>query len=59
MDVPGPGDMVRAKWIVDWDIPDRAQVGIVEYRRMRNIIAHKISQELKRVLAHQPKRKRG
>ena len=33
MDVPDLGDMVMAKWIVDWNIPDPAQSGIAEYAR--------------------------
>jgi arsenate reductase (thioredoxin) len=59
MDVPDLGDMVTAKWIVDWDIPDPAQGGIAEYRKIRQMIANKIRTELPRFLAQQPKRKRG
>jgi protein-tyrosine-phosphatase len=46
MDVPDLGDMVTAKWIVDWDIPDPAQGGIAEYRKVRQMIADKIHEEL-------------
>lgn len=35
MDVPDLGDMVTAKWIVDWDIPDPAQGDAAEYRQIR------------------------
>jgi len=46
MDVPDLGDMVTAKWIADWDIPDPAQGGIAEYRKVRQMIADKIQEEL-------------
>jgi protein-tyrosine-phosphatase len=46
MDVPDLGDMVTAKWIVDWDIPDPAQGGAAEYRKIRQMIANKIRSEL-------------
>jgi arsenate reductase (thioredoxin) len=58
MDVPDLGDMVTAKWIADWDIPDPAQGGIAEHRKIRQMIANKIRTELPRLLAQQPKRKR-
>jgi protein-tyrosine-phosphatase len=51
MDVPDLGDMVTAKWIADWDIPDPAQGGIAEYRKIRKLIADKIRVELKQFLA--------
>ena len=57
MDVPDLGDMVRAKWIADWDIPDPAQGGIVEYRKIRQMIADKIRAELPHLLTQQPKKK--
>ena len=59
MDVPDLGDMVRAKWIADWDIPDPAQGGIVEYRKIRQMIADKIRAELPHLLAQQPKKNRA
>jgi hypothetical protein len=34
MDVPNLGDMVTARWIVDWNIPDPAEGGTVEYRKV-------------------------
>src|SRR4030095_5446100 len=43
VDVPDLGDMLTAKWIVDWDIPDPAQGGIAEYRKIRQMLADKIS----------------
>jgi arsenate reductase (thioredoxin) len=59
MDVPDLGDMVTAKWIVDWDIPDPAQGGIAEYRKIRQMIADKIQTELPRLLRKEPKSKRA
>ena len=56
MDVPDLGDMVTAKWIADWDIPDPAQGGIVEYRKIRQMIADKIRAELPHLLARPAKR---
>jgi len=58
MDVPDLGDMVTAKWIVDWDIPDPAQGGIVEYRKIRKMIADKIRAELPQLLVQESKTKR-
>jgi protein-tyrosine-phosphatase len=52
MDVPDLGDMVMAKWIADWDIPDPAQGGIAEYRKIRKTIADKIRAELPQLLIH-------
>jgi protein-tyrosine-phosphatase len=59
MDVPDLGDMVKAKWIADWDIPDPAQGGMAEYRKIRQMIAGKIRAELSHLLAQQPKKKRA
>jgi arsenate-mycothiol transferase len=56
MDVPDLGDMVTAKWIADWDIPDPAQGGAAEYRKIREMIVNKIRAELLRLLV-QPKGK--
>jgi arsenate reductase (thioredoxin) len=55
MDVPDLGDMVTAKWIADWDVPDPAQGGIIEYRKIRKIIADKICAELPQLLKRAPK----
>ena len=57
-DVPDLGDMVAAKWIADWDIPDPAQGGIVEYRKIRKMIADKIRAELPQLLVQESKTKR-
>ena len=56
MDVPDLGDMVTAKWIADWDIPDPAQGGIAQYRKIRQLIADKIRAELAHILAPPTKR---
>ena len=58
MDVPDLGDMVTAKWIVDWDIPDPAQGGSTEYRQIRQMIADKIGTELPQLVAHPPEKER-
>jgi arsenate reductase len=50
MDVPDLGDMVTAKWIADWDIPDPAQGGAAEYRKIRDMLAEKICTELPQLL---------
>ncbi len=55
MDVPDLGDMVTAKWIADWDIPDPAQGGLVEYRKIREMIGNKIRAELPQLLAESRK----
>jgi protein-tyrosine-phosphatase len=55
MDVPDLGDMVKAKWIADWDVPDPAQGGATEYRKNRNMIANKIRDELSHFLSRRPK----
>ena len=54
MDVPDLGDMVEAKWIANWDIPDPAQGGVTEYRRIRRMICQKIREHLLQVLARDP-----
>ena len=59
MDVPDLGDMVTAKWIADWDIPDPAQGGSTEYRYIRQMIADKIGTELPHVVGETEKTKRA
>ena len=59
MDVPDLGDMVTAKWIADWNIPDPAQGGIGEYRKIRRIIAEKIRAELPHLITNESTTKRG
>lgn len=59
MDVPDLDDMVTAKWIAQWNIPDPAQGGLTEYRKIRKMIGDKIRAELTRVLAGKWKPKRS
>jgi protein-tyrosine-phosphatase len=56
MDVPDLGNMVTAKWICDWDIPDPAQGGTAEYRKVRQMIADKIRAELPQLLVQRRKK---
>lgn len=58
MDVPDLGDMVQAKWIADWDIPDPAQGGVSEYRKVLEMICDKMREQVPRLLARDPRRKR-
>jgi arsenate reductase len=53
MDVPDLGGMVTAKWIMDWAIPDPAQGGAREYRKIREMIANKIRSELPQLVTRQ------
>ena len=53
MDVPDLGDMVTAKWIVDWDVPDPAQGGAAEYRKIREMLANKVRAELPQLVTRQ------
>ena len=59
MDVPDLGDMVTAKWIADWDIPDPAQGSIAEYRKIRQMIADKIRAELPQLVVKEATRQRS
>jgi arsenate reductase len=59
IDVPDLGEMVTAKWIVDWNIPDPAQGGRAEYRKIRQIIANKIRAELPELVTRKRKAKRS
>jgi len=54
MDVPDLGDMVTAKWIADWEIPDPAQGGGAEYRKVRQMICDKIRAELPHLVSNEP-----
>jgi protein-tyrosine-phosphatase len=48
MDVPDVGDFVTAKWIENWDIPDPANGGIEEFRKVRDMLAARIRASLAR-----------
>jgi arsenate reductase (thioredoxin) len=45
MDVPEPeiADQIKAKWIETWDIPDPANGGVEEYRKVRDLLRERIS----------------
>jgi protein-tyrosine-phosphatase len=47
MDVPDVSDLVSAKWMENWDIPDPAEGGIEEFRRVREMLAQRVK-ELRR-----------
>jgi protein-tyrosine-phosphatase len=46
MDTPDLHDMVHAKWMENWDIPDPAEGGIEEYRKVRDLLAERIGRLL-------------
>jgi hypothetical protein len=46
MDVPDLGEMVYARWIEDWNIPDPAQGGMREFRRVRDLLDEEIGRRL-------------
>jgi len=52
------GDMVTAKWVMDWDIPDPAQGGIAEYRKIRQMTADKIRDQLRQLPTRQTEAER-
>jgi arsenate reductase (thioredoxin) len=43
MDVPDLGDMIDAKWVENWDVPDPAKGGIDEYRKVREMLADRVA----------------
>jgi arsenate reductase (thioredoxin) len=47
MDVEDLGDMVSAKWIENWDIPDPAQGGVEEMRQVRELLRQRIAERIK------------
>jgi protein-tyrosine-phosphatase len=47
MDAPDLSDYVKAKWMENWDIPDPAEGGIEEFRRVREMLAQRVK-ELRR-----------
>jgi arsenate reductase (thioredoxin) len=42
MDVPDVSDMVSAKWMENWDIPDPAKGGVHEFRKVRDLLAERV-----------------
>jgi protein-tyrosine-phosphatase len=43
MDAPDLSDYVKTKWMENWDIPDPAEGGIAEFRRVRDMLAERIA----------------
>jgi arsenate reductase (thioredoxin) len=43
MDVPDLGDMIDAKWIENWDVPDPAKGGMAEYRKVREMLVERVA----------------
>jgi len=43
MDAPDLSDYVKTKWMENWDIPDPAEGGIEEFRRVRDMLAERIA----------------
>jgi protein-tyrosine-phosphatase len=46
MDVPDVSDLVSAKWMENWDIPDPANGGISEFRKVRDLLAERVRRML-------------
>jgi arsenate reductase (thioredoxin) len=42
MDTPDIGDLVAAKWMENWDIPDPARGGPEEFRKVRDLLAERV-----------------
>jgi arsenate reductase (thioredoxin) len=42
MDVPDVSDVVSAKWMENWDIPDPAKGGVNEFRKVRDLLAERV-----------------
>jgi arsenate reductase len=46
MDAPDLGNQVKARWIETWDVPDPAQGGIDEFRKVRDLLSAKVERLL-------------
>jgi arsenate reductase (thioredoxin) len=42
MDVPDVSDLVSAKWMENWDIPDPARGGVEEFRKVRDLLVARV-----------------
>lgn len=42
MDVPDIGDLVAAKWMENWDVPDPARGGPEEFRKVRDMLVERV-----------------
>ncbi len=48
MDAPDLSDFVHARWMENWDVPDPANGGIEEFRKVRDQLAERIQVALGR-----------
>jgi protein-tyrosine-phosphatase len=48
MDAPDLSDFVHAKWMENWEIPDPANGGLAEFRKVRDLLAERIQNALGR-----------
>jgi arsenate reductase (thioredoxin) len=46
MDAPDISDFVQAKWIENWDVPDPANGGVEEFRRVRDLLEKFIAERI-------------
>lgn len=42
MDTPDIGDLVHAKWMENWDVPDPARGGPKEFRKVRELLLERV-----------------
>jgi len=55
MDAPDIADFVHAKWIENWDVPDPAEGGPEEFRKVRDLLRRRVAERLgagERSVAH-------
>lgn len=46
MDVADLGDAVKAKWIEHWNVPDPANGGMREFKKVRGMLAERVDEVL-------------
>jgi protein-tyrosine-phosphatase len=46
MDAPDLSDFVHAKWMENWEIPDPANGGLEEFRKVRDLLGERIRHAL-------------
>jgi protein-tyrosine-phosphatase len=42
MDTPDIGDLVQARWMENWDVPDPARGGAKEFRKVREMLLERV-----------------
>jgi protein-tyrosine-phosphatase len=42
MDTPDIGDLVQARWMENWDVPDPARGGPNEFRKVRELLLERV-----------------